>query len=157
MICRYHDGHTPLIICFSDIEAQSIEELRQQKSFLKLLKKQSKEVKELRKKHLKKVHSQTDAEHNLIYFHSKICNSSLFITFRQCNSGQLVYMLPVCFVGVESEQGAEESELPASIRHPEETQPDGEAPQTEHQEKVSVDLWGAYERRAVGEGEESTR
>uniref|UniRef100_A0A3Q3FKF9 1-phosphatidylinositol 4,5-bisphosphate phosphodiesterase n=1 Tax=Labrus bergylta TaxID=56723 RepID=A0A3Q3FKF9_9LABR len=37
------------------VQAQSIEELKQQKSYLKLLKKQSKEVKELRKKHLKKV------------------------------------------------------------------------------------------------------
>ncbi|CAJ1086397.1 -phosphatidylinositol 4%2C5-bisphosphate phosphodiesterase beta-3 [Xyrichtys novacula] len=38
-----------------DIQAQSIEEFKEQKGFLKLLKKQSKEVKELRKKHLKKV------------------------------------------------------------------------------------------------------
>ncbi|XP_060888050.1 1-phosphatidylinositol 4,5-bisphosphate phosphodiesterase beta-3 [Labrus mixtus] len=37
------------------VQAQSIEELKQQKHYLKLLKKQSKEVKELRKKHLKKV------------------------------------------------------------------------------------------------------
>uniref|UniRef100_UPI0037E7A88D 1-phosphatidylinositol 4,5-bisphosphate phosphodiesterase beta-3 n=1 Tax=Semicossyphus pulcher TaxID=241346 RepID=UPI0037E7A88D len=39
----------------ADIQAQPIEELKQQKSYLKLLKKQSKEDKELRKKHLKKV------------------------------------------------------------------------------------------------------
>uniref|UniRef100_A0A672JLA1 1-phosphatidylinositol 4,5-bisphosphate phosphodiesterase n=1 Tax=Salarias fasciatus TaxID=181472 RepID=A0A672JLA1_SALFA len=38
-----------------DIEVHSVEDLRQQKSYLKLLKKQSKELKELRKKHLKKV------------------------------------------------------------------------------------------------------
>ncbi|KAI4876182.1 hypothetical protein NFI96_022271 [Prochilodus magdalenae] len=37
------------------IEPQSIEELKQQKSYVKLLKKQCKELKELRKKHLKKV------------------------------------------------------------------------------------------------------
>ncbi|XP_066536592.1 1-phosphatidylinositol 4,5-bisphosphate phosphodiesterase beta-3 [Hoplias malabaricus] len=37
------------------IEPQSIEELRQHKSYVKLIKKQSKELKELRKKHLKKV------------------------------------------------------------------------------------------------------
>ncbi|XP_075943039.1 1-phosphatidylinositol 4,5-bisphosphate phosphodiesterase beta-3 isoform X1 [Anarhichas minor] len=39
----------------ADVQAQSIEELKEQKSYLKLLKKQSKEVKEMRKKHLKKV------------------------------------------------------------------------------------------------------
>ncbi|XP_041820555.1 1-phosphatidylinositol 4,5-bisphosphate phosphodiesterase beta-3 [Chelmon rostratus] len=39
----------------ADIQAQSIEELKQQKNYLKLLKKQSKELKELHKKHLKKV------------------------------------------------------------------------------------------------------
>lgn len=39
----------------SDIQVQSVEELKQQKGYLKLLKKQSKELKELRKKHLKKV------------------------------------------------------------------------------------------------------
>ncbi|XP_069374916.1 1-phosphatidylinositol 4,5-bisphosphate phosphodiesterase beta-3 [Paralichthys olivaceus] len=39
----------------TDVNVNSIEELRQQKSYLKLLKKQSKELKELRKKHLKKV------------------------------------------------------------------------------------------------------
>ncbi|KAM3591204.1 uncharacterized protein V6R79_024592 [Siganus canaliculatus] len=39
----------------ADIQAQSIEELKQQKSYLKLLKKQRKELKDLRKKHLKKV------------------------------------------------------------------------------------------------------
>uniref|UniRef100_A0A8C7U7H0 Phosphoinositide phospholipase C n=1 Tax=Oncorhynchus mykiss TaxID=8022 RepID=A0A8C7U7H0_ONCMY len=37
------------------LQAQSTEELKQQKSYLKLLKKQCKELKELRKKHLKKV------------------------------------------------------------------------------------------------------
>uniref|UniRef100_A0AAQ4NUD8 1-phosphatidylinositol 4,5-bisphosphate phosphodiesterase n=1 Tax=Gasterosteus aculeatus aculeatus TaxID=481459 RepID=A0AAQ4NUD8_GASAC len=36
-------------------EAQSIEELKQQKNYLKALKKQGKEIKEMRKKHLKKV------------------------------------------------------------------------------------------------------
>ncbi|XP_062371755.1 1-phosphatidylinositol 4,5-bisphosphate phosphodiesterase beta-3 [Sardina pilchardus] len=39
------------------IKAQSIDELRQQKSFVKLLRKQCKELKELRKKHLRKVWS----------------------------------------------------------------------------------------------------
>ncbi|KAM9335769.1 1-phosphatidylinositol 4,5-bisphosphate phosphodiesterase beta-3 [Symphorus nematophorus] len=39
----------------TDVQAQSIEELKQQKGYMKLLKKQSKELKELRKKHLKKV------------------------------------------------------------------------------------------------------
>uniref|UniRef100_A0A7N8YRK7 Phosphoinositide phospholipase C n=1 Tax=Mastacembelus armatus TaxID=205130 RepID=A0A7N8YRK7_9TELE len=38
-----------------DLSVHSVEELRQQKSYLKLLKKQSQELKELRKKHLKKV------------------------------------------------------------------------------------------------------
>uniref|UniRef100_A0A665TQD0 Phosphoinositide phospholipase C n=1 Tax=Echeneis naucrates TaxID=173247 RepID=A0A665TQD0_ECHNA len=46
-----------LFVCFcsSDVQVQSIEELKQQKGYLKLLKKQSKELKEMRKKHLKKV------------------------------------------------------------------------------------------------------
>ncbi|XP_010772675.1 1-phosphatidylinositol 4,5-bisphosphate phosphodiesterase beta-3 isoform X2 [Notothenia coriiceps] len=39
----------------TDIQVQSIEELKQQKGYLKLQKKQSKELKEIRKKHLKKV------------------------------------------------------------------------------------------------------
>lgn len=39
----------------SDIQVQSVEELKQQKGYLKLLKKQTKDLKELRKKHLKKV------------------------------------------------------------------------------------------------------
>uniref|UniRef100_A0A674CH34 Phosphoinositide phospholipase C n=1 Tax=Salmo trutta TaxID=8032 RepID=A0A674CH34_SALTR len=38
----------------ANLQAQSTEELKQQKSYLKLLKKQCKELKELRKKHLKK-------------------------------------------------------------------------------------------------------
>uniref|UniRef100_A0A8C9RGY9 1-phosphatidylinositol 4,5-bisphosphate phosphodiesterase n=1 Tax=Scleropages formosus TaxID=113540 RepID=A0A8C9RGY9_SCLFO len=41
--------------CGSDIQPQSLDELKQHKSYLKLLKKQCKELKELRKKHLKKV------------------------------------------------------------------------------------------------------
>lgn len=39
----------------ADIQVQSIEELRQQKNYMKLLKKHGKELKHLRKKHLKKV------------------------------------------------------------------------------------------------------
>uniref|UniRef100_A0A8C8FML3 Phosphoinositide phospholipase C n=1 Tax=Oncorhynchus tshawytscha TaxID=74940 RepID=A0A8C8FML3_ONCTS len=46
--------HTHML-CSSILMAQSTEELKQQKSYLKLLKKQCKELKELRKKHLKKV------------------------------------------------------------------------------------------------------
>lgn len=38
-----------------DVQTQLIEELKQQKNYVKLLKKQSKELKELRKKHHKKV------------------------------------------------------------------------------------------------------
>uniref|UniRef100_A0A4W6EM76 1-phosphatidylinositol 4,5-bisphosphate phosphodiesterase n=1 Tax=Lates calcarifer TaxID=8187 RepID=A0A4W6EM76_LATCA len=41
-----------------NIHVHSLEELRQQKNYVKLLKKQSKELKELRKKHLKKVYPQ---------------------------------------------------------------------------------------------------
>ncbi|XP_035264210.1 1-phosphatidylinositol 4,5-bisphosphate phosphodiesterase beta-3 [Anguilla anguilla] len=41
----------------ADIQPQSIEELKQQKAYLKLLKKQCKELKELRKKHLRKIWS----------------------------------------------------------------------------------------------------
>uniref|UniRef100_A0A8C1XB81 1-phosphatidylinositol 4,5-bisphosphate phosphodiesterase n=1 Tax=Cyprinus carpio TaxID=7962 RepID=A0A8C1XB81_CYPCA len=44
-----------LYLCFAVIEPQSIDELKQQNSYLKLLKKQCKELKELKKKHLKKV------------------------------------------------------------------------------------------------------
>uniref|UniRef100_A0A672JQ58 Phosphoinositide phospholipase C n=1 Tax=Salarias fasciatus TaxID=181472 RepID=A0A672JQ58_SALFA len=47
---------------FLDIEVHSVEDLRQQKSYLKLLKKQSKELKELRKKHLKKVQAKEKKE-----------------------------------------------------------------------------------------------
>ncbi|XP_040037383.2 1-phosphatidylinositol 4,5-bisphosphate phosphodiesterase beta-3 [Gasterosteus aculeatus] len=39
----------------AEVQAQSIEELKQQKNYLKVLKKQGKEIKEMRKKHLKKV------------------------------------------------------------------------------------------------------
>lgn len=49
--CSTHDS----VSVSSDIQVQSVEELKQQKGCLKLLKKQSKELKELRKKHLKKV------------------------------------------------------------------------------------------------------
>ncbi|KAJ8387478.1 hypothetical protein AAFF_G00157160 [Aldrovandia affinis] len=41
----------------ADIQPQSVEELKQQKLYLKLLKKQCKELKELRKKHLRKIWS----------------------------------------------------------------------------------------------------
>uniref|UniRef100_A0A674CDA9 1-phosphatidylinositol 4,5-bisphosphate phosphodiesterase n=1 Tax=Salmo trutta TaxID=8032 RepID=A0A674CDA9_SALTR len=50
-----HTSFLPFSLAFSDLQAQSTEELKQQKSYLKLLKKQCKELKELRKKHLKKV------------------------------------------------------------------------------------------------------
>uniref|UniRef100_A0AAX7W2B7 Phosphoinositide phospholipase C n=1 Tax=Astatotilapia calliptera TaxID=8154 RepID=A0AAX7W2B7_ASTCA len=42
-------------VCLSDVKVQSVEELQQNKHYEKLLKKQRKELKELRKKHLKKV------------------------------------------------------------------------------------------------------
>lgn len=42
-------------LCNTVIEPQSIDELKQHKSYVKLLKKQCKELKELRKKHLRKV------------------------------------------------------------------------------------------------------
>lgn len=38
-----------------EVQTQSIEELKQQKNYMKLLKKHSKELKEMRKKHMKKV------------------------------------------------------------------------------------------------------
>uniref|UniRef100_A0A671Z1N8 Phosphoinositide phospholipase C n=1 Tax=Sparus aurata TaxID=8175 RepID=A0A671Z1N8_SPAAU len=44
---------------YSQVNADSIEDLRKQKSYLKLQKKHNKELKELRKKHLKKVTTQT--------------------------------------------------------------------------------------------------
>ena len=46
-----------MCVCVSEVLVQSTEELRQQKSYVKTLKKQSKELKDLRKKHLKKVPS----------------------------------------------------------------------------------------------------
>uniref|UniRef100_A0AAQ6AJQ1 Phosphoinositide phospholipase C n=1 Tax=Amphiprion ocellaris TaxID=80972 RepID=A0AAQ6AJQ1_AMPOC len=70
-LCRLHHTIQPLIhltshqllsrfalvcVCLSDVQVQSVEELKQQKGYMKLLKKQGKELKELRKKHLKKVH-----------------------------------------------------------------------------------------------------
>uniref|UniRef100_A0A669BKZ0 Phosphoinositide phospholipase C n=1 Tax=Oreochromis niloticus TaxID=8128 RepID=A0A669BKZ0_ORENI len=49
--------HLCWFVCLSDIKVQSVEELQQNKHYEKLLKKQRKELKELRKKHLKKVHT----------------------------------------------------------------------------------------------------
>ena len=46
-----------MCVCVSEVLVQSTEELRQQKSYVKTLKKQSKELKDLHKKHLKKVPS----------------------------------------------------------------------------------------------------
>lgn len=47
-------------LSLSDVQVEGIEELKQQKGYVKLLKKQSKDLKELRKKHLKKVHTQIE-------------------------------------------------------------------------------------------------
>ncbi|XP_054656402.1 1-phosphatidylinositol 4,5-bisphosphate phosphodiesterase beta-3 isoform X1 [Dunckerocampus dactyliophorus] len=44
-----------IAVVLADVQVQSIEELRQHKSYLKVIKKQDKELKELQKKHLKKV------------------------------------------------------------------------------------------------------
>ncbi|XP_057711044.1 1-phosphatidylinositol 4,5-bisphosphate phosphodiesterase beta-3 [Corythoichthys intestinalis] len=44
-----------IAVVLADVQAQTIEELKEQKNYLKLIKKQSKDLKELRKKHLKKV------------------------------------------------------------------------------------------------------
>ncbi|XP_024260901.2 1-phosphatidylinositol 4,5-bisphosphate phosphodiesterase beta-1 [Oncorhynchus tshawytscha] len=46
-----------IAIVLTNLQAQSIEELKQQRSYLKLFNKQCKELQELRKKHLKKVWS----------------------------------------------------------------------------------------------------
>uniref|UniRef100_A0A8C2IP99 1-phosphatidylinositol 4,5-bisphosphate phosphodiesterase n=1 Tax=Cyprinus carpio TaxID=7962 RepID=A0A8C2IP99_CYPCA len=48
-------GSAYVCLCFAVIEPQSIDELKQHSSYLKLLKKQCKELKELKKKHLKKM------------------------------------------------------------------------------------------------------
>ncbi|XP_074555404.1 1-phosphatidylinositol 4,5-bisphosphate phosphodiesterase beta-3 isoform X2 [Halichoeres trimaculatus] len=53
--CSIDDTPDIIKLPAPEVQAQSVEELKQQKSYLKLLKKQSKELKELRKKHLKKV------------------------------------------------------------------------------------------------------
>uniref|UniRef100_A0A4W6EN82 1-phosphatidylinositol 4,5-bisphosphate phosphodiesterase n=1 Tax=Lates calcarifer TaxID=8187 RepID=A0A4W6EN82_LATCA len=65
-ISQLHKRETQLAVLIEDnsevrhiyIHVHSLEELRQQKNYVKLLKKQSKELKELRKKHLKKVYPQ---------------------------------------------------------------------------------------------------
>lgn len=58
---RFSDPpHDSSLSVSSDIQVQSVEELKQHKGYLKLLKKQSKELKELRKKHLKKVKTLED-------------------------------------------------------------------------------------------------
>lgn len=48
-----------LVLCalpsFPEVSPPSVEELRQQKAFVKLLKKQYRELKELRRKHMKKI------------------------------------------------------------------------------------------------------
>uniref|UniRef100_A0A672QEW3 1-phosphatidylinositol 4,5-bisphosphate phosphodiesterase n=1 Tax=Sinocyclocheilus grahami TaxID=75366 RepID=A0A672QEW3_SINGR len=48
-------GLVYVCLCFAVIEPQSTDELKQHNSYLKLLKKQCKELKELKKKHLKKM------------------------------------------------------------------------------------------------------
>uniref|UniRef100_A0A6Q2XEU1 1-phosphatidylinositol 4,5-bisphosphate phosphodiesterase n=1 Tax=Esox lucius TaxID=8010 RepID=A0A6Q2XEU1_ESOLU len=48
----------------SELQPQSLEELKQHKSYLKLLKKQCKELKEIRKKHLKKVWALSKEQRN---------------------------------------------------------------------------------------------
>uniref|UniRef100_A0A8D0APT7 Phosphoinositide phospholipase C n=1 Tax=Sander lucioperca TaxID=283035 RepID=A0A8D0APT7_SANLU len=60
MVIGHNSMSVCLSVCLSDVQAQSIEELKQQKSYSKLLKNQSKDLKEMRKKHLKKVHTLTD-------------------------------------------------------------------------------------------------
>uniref|UniRef100_A0A3B4YMN2 1-phosphatidylinositol 4,5-bisphosphate phosphodiesterase n=1 Tax=Seriola lalandi dorsalis TaxID=1841481 RepID=A0A3B4YMN2_SERLL len=61
-ICDPNVSHTPPFLKYLyptesvvNVQVHSIEELKQQKSYMKLLKKQSKELKDMRKKHLKKV------------------------------------------------------------------------------------------------------
>lgn len=57
MEMRSLQQHLRWFVCLSDVKVQSVEELQQNKHYEKLLKKQRKELKELRKKHLKKVHT----------------------------------------------------------------------------------------------------
>ncbi|XP_054656403.1 1-phosphatidylinositol 4,5-bisphosphate phosphodiesterase beta-3 isoform X2 [Dunckerocampus dactyliophorus] len=53
--CRPDESPDIINLPSPDVQVQSIEELRQHKSYLKVIKKQDKELKELQKKHLKKV------------------------------------------------------------------------------------------------------
>lgn len=57
--CRWRRGFKPppreLFARFPEVSSQSVEELRQHKAFVKLLKKQYRELKELRRKHMKKI------------------------------------------------------------------------------------------------------
>lgn len=59
MRAKYRHNEPGLSLIFrpsaADVQPQWMEELKQQKHYVKLLKKQGKELKELRKKHLKKV------------------------------------------------------------------------------------------------------
>lgn len=59
----------------SDIQVQSVEELKQHKGYLKLLKKQSKELKELRKKHLKKVKTVEDKIEMFLLHKQRHCSA----------------------------------------------------------------------------------
>lgn len=90
------DLHCKSYISASDIQAQSIEELKQQKNYLKLLKKQGKELKELRKKHLKKVHTPTEWKHT---FHQ--CRN--ITSFACMPQNKLGFFCLYIFAGVESE------------------------------------------------------
>lgn len=71
-----NDDVIVMIVCFTVIEPQSVEELKQHNSYLKLLKKQCKELKELRKKHLKKVQDLSILHH---YSYIQLCIEDNFV------------------------------------------------------------------------------
>uniref|UniRef100_A0A3Q3LV86 Phosphoinositide phospholipase C n=1 Tax=Mastacembelus armatus TaxID=205130 RepID=A0A3Q3LV86_9TELE len=64
-------------------KVHSVEELRQQKSYLKLLKKQSQELKELRKKHLKKVNRMITDGHCVYEFQLREWQMQELLKLRQ--------------------------------------------------------------------------
>lgn len=80
----------------ADVQVYSIDELKQQKNYMKLLKKQNKELKELQKKHLKKVHTYKSRGHPiyLLRFFGKCLklwswagNSQTQFVFLVCRCG----------------------------------------------------------------------
>uniref|UniRef100_A0AAQ5YEP5 Phosphoinositide phospholipase C n=1 Tax=Amphiprion ocellaris TaxID=80972 RepID=A0AAQ5YEP5_AMPOC len=85
-------------VCLSDVQVQSVEELKQQKGYMKLLKKQGKELKELRKKHLKKVHKIETLTFSFmcITFPTACAFQKLKETAHECQTAQMKKLRETC-------------------------------------------------------------